>query len=263
MFFKQPLVRICCLLLAASCFSIMRKASAQSAFINEDKSWSWVSEPWTGNDQPFLKLKRQIDLASKTQKPANLLPRYKAVARLKPNDVQAQYAWAYCALKATWAKPDNEANLLGGVRLALSQAKSPHSYEFDRVRFMEAAPYPSDKRLRIMGDRLIKHNPKDWFLKQLQARVLLYVTGLEGADGPRAIQLMQDVVKAQPRKANVYATLGGVYSQHSYVTRDPKEMQKAIDAYRKYLSLTSKNDAWRSQAKLIIQNLERRRRAAS
>ena len=69
--------------------------------IEARQNFAWAKLPLTGNDTPYVKIVSEIDKAMQAGVTAKALRnRYGLEAQQKPDDPQAQFAWAYASWKA-------------------------------------------------------------------------------------------------------------------------------------------------------------------
>jgi len=137
--------------------------------------WSWTTEEWTGNSQPYQQIQTEVQkLSEKKQLTNEVLQKQKVAAHQKPSDPQAQFRWGYAAWSVAAATPDliERARLLKGVANALDLASSPRTYEYARLRFiMEAREAPFNELKRV-GQRLVERNANDHYVKYYLVAVL-------------------------------------------------------------------------------------------
>lgn len=223
---------------------------------DDSAQWAWVKETWTGNDKPYLAIQKSIDRQIKNgQKPDALLKQYGNTfvnLGLTKNrkDPQALFAWAYSALRASMLP---NPSIKGGADLvditnAYDRVVSPLSYHYDRIRFLTVRQVRSDDRMLIIAQRLAARDPKDLEVKQAMAREIIGTNFLKGkGEGKmKAIRLLNEVIKAQPKNATAYSNLGTLYfltsicRPHDPIKIRRIEARKAIINYKKYLALTPK-----------------------
>ena len=240
----------------------------------DSAQWAWAQAPWDANDKPFVAIRKRIDAAvAKGQKPEVLARRFKAQAQVSApgapqfkifkRDAKAQFAFGYSSYLASQAliyNSERSQMALSNVPEALERPAFPRSYQYARLMFLVMSKHPSDERLRWAGERLVQRNPKDYAAKRGLARTLLYTTLLRKQEKMQALSLINSVLKANPKDAATQSTKGFFYYMTSKQSKDPAEVQKAIDGYRAYLALAPKNADFRPKARSYIAELEKRKK---
>lgn len=219
--------------------------------------WAWTTEPWTGDDKPYIQVRNNIDKAiAKGQKPDVLLAKYKLLAEKSPKVSVAQFAWGYAAYKAAKAevRDYNKSQMsIGRARNAMEQLPSPRSYQYSRLHFLLAAAGLPQLELLDVGKRLAQRNAKDWDVKFYIVSIMM--------NGPHpnkqeALKYAQENVKANPKRPSSYTSLGSIYWWSWRQTGSKVDADKAIAAYRKYLQLERPNHEFRSIAERIIKRIQ-------
>lgn len=242
-------------LLALLCLMMCLIPCRAQSLGDDSAQWAWMKEAWTGNDKPYLAIQNNIDQQIKSGKnPNTLLRKYgDAFSKMGLNqnrkDPQALFAWAYSALRASMlVRPSISTGAdLVDITNAYDRVDSPHSYRYDRTRFLTVRQVRSDKRTRVIAEKLAARDPKDLLVKYALARVIIDTTMLRGEDKAQAIRLLNEVIRAQPKNATAYSSLGTLHFLVSICRpRDPietrkTEARKAVVNYKKYLALTPKD----------------------
>lgn len=228
---------------------------------NDSAYWAWLSEPWTGSDKPYIRTRNAIDSAlAKGQDPNALLGKYKVLSQSKPRDPQAQFAWGYAAFRASRAETRNfneSQRKLAGVSNALAVPLSPRSYQYARLRFLTMVEsYILDNRLRKVGERLARRNPKDWDVKHGLIRVLVYTTRLETTEKRQALAYAQELLRLDPKRPKGYADLGTIYYASWMASNNKLDADKAVSAYKRYIRLVPPDDDSRQLAERIIKRIQ-------
>lgn len=202
-------------------------------------SWDWATEQWTGNEKPFIKMKREIDEAvSKKGLTRTTLEQYRKEAQEKPRDPAAQFRWGYALLQAPKAGMDFGSRYWRAytpVISALAKAPSPRSYEYAKLRFLLMTLEYQHAPLKNIGERLLRRDPQDVMVKSYLVRYLA------SSDSPperkRALTYAQGIVKTNPKWLGGYSALGFVYMQNLFLYGDLSSADKAVNAYQQYLKL--------------------------
>lgn len=217
--------------------------------------WNWVNEQWSGDDRPFQKIEADVDAASNNEQAAGrLAAQYRLKAIATPKDARAAFAWAYAVMKYIHIAPlSTETRIMGyRVREALDQPLSPHSYTYDRLRFLLA----HDKsHIMGLGERLLKQHSADSAVKIQLVYIytgsfgssLLVSEGAASNFKARALQLTGELIKSDPKDTFYRAALGNIYA--FYFTRHYQDKHyqreyavKALAAYQDYLRLAKPSD---------------------
>jgi len=185
------------------------KAIAQA----ECKSWSsadevWSSEPWTGSDAPFHSARIRITVQIlHSRRPEEDLAKYEAGSEESPDDAMAAFSLAVAAYNANRGAIIEQPNqYIIAAQAALLRARSPHNYEFDRIRFLLdlLGCYP-DSSLRQLADRLLSHTKDD--------PDVLATAGwcFSAVDMKKATSLLDRAIVLDPKNPLYYNTLGITY----------------------------------------------------
>lgn len=257
---RAPLALVLLALVAtASCAGKMLQTTLQphgltGQEIKARQNRTWADQPWTGDDAAYRRIKAAIDKApGGGQTPETLRVKYGLLAQQNPENVQAQFAWAYAAWKTlTPESPSSRKDEnLYGVPEALAHVPFPRTYEFARMRFLVEYENPDFQGL---GERLLARDPGDADVKYHLIGV--YAGMLGHSFSPeikqRALARTQEMLRADPRRAAYYASLGGVYYSSWINGHDVTDAQKAIAAYQQYLRLAPPTDSWRGRAQTLI-----------
>jgi len=216
-----------------------------------------IREKWTGDEKPFLDIQREMDEAiAQGQSAKTLASDAKAAAVQSPQDAQAQFRWAYAALKAvpSISEKEDDARGLHGIAQAMWKAESPRSYQYDRLLFLIETFFVTARELRPLGERLLDHNPND--LKVIARFVWMLKIGQEPQETQRALKYTQQLIKSEPNNPRYLAMLGDVYYWTTTGTRRRSDADKTVAAYQRYLKVAPADDSYRSNAKdsiLIMQ----------
>ncbi len=200
---------------------------------------SWKKEAWSGSDQPYAAIRKEINKAGKGT--GDLVLRYKSAAQKNPKDPVAAYRWGYAYYVAATHNPSLlRSKTMQEVLEFLRAVPSPRSYEFARLRFLlEGNGDEPGAYLKEVGKRLLARRSKDNQVKFTLVRLLN--PGLYLEDRKLALAYGQDLMAAMPDKPNVYNLMGDIYMRIYVQTKDPSARDKAIAAYEKYLALAPPN----------------------
>ncbi|WP_170065515.1 hypothetical protein [Abditibacterium utsteinense] len=229
------------------------------------RQWHWINNKWTDNDKPYLQVRSQISPLWRAKRMNRKeLKRLKQLSLQRPADNVARFRWAYytyCFLLLQ-SNRDSVSGEIGDVSQAFSANPTPNSYQYGRLRFLIACspggsagfPYGNGLYLKQLGERLLRRDTKDERVKTYQIDNLM--TG-QPQDERKSLRYAQDLVKANPKDASAYITLGWV-CQYTYVGRRSKDgRQQAINAYQKALALNKTPGKWRDSALSNIRRLQK------
>lgn len=210
--------------------------------------YSWVSLPWSQDSTPYLKAKKEVDALIHGGISARMVAdRYERKMTLSSPPLE-RFRYAYALTRTYGQLPDSVRSEKRKNAVALLSLKPfPRAYEYIRLRFLlEVSAFPQFELLPL-GKRLFEHNPQDTQIKRQYATLLSYSSKL--ADIEKAVQLSQELVKADPNNAGLHSHLGSAYDYFWIRTRQASHGRQAIAAYEKYLSLAPSNDTFRPHAK--------------
>lgn len=218
--------------------------------------FDWTTEPWTGTDVAFVKIRQQINAMVTAKKLTDsFLASARAAAMKNPQDAKLQFRWGYAVYQSPRAnlRLDNESAMVREVNQMLRRPKSPQSYQYARLRFLLGMWRQTDIRLIDVGRRLLRRNPNDLDVKG--NLVSLLAVGTE-SEKQEALQAAQELVKTHP-SASSYYSLGFVYQIRWNTSHNPVDVDKSIAAWRKLLQLTSTKGPYRSDVEEVIRVLEK------
>ncbi len=238
--------------------------TAYGAYLGNDKPggyFHWTAEAWTGDETPFLVLRKRIDGQFKTgTNLIGLLDSYRNTAKQQPFDAKAQFAWAYAAyLSRVYHKEGRDPKeIVKGVREGLERPTSPKSAEYARMR---AFFHLWDEKWRLNSMhfvknavfRLVKLNPQDYDLKYAFA----YEFAHSKDTNPIALQWAQEYRRAYPRKAVGGFLLGRVHESRFGLYLSEKEGKRAIGYFNEFLAVASKKSTFRKTAQWHINDIKR------
>lgn len=215
--------------------------------------WEWTREQWTGNDEPYRRVRQEIDSAiKKGENPDAVLLRYQEQALKRLSNTKAVFGWGYAAYRANALAHDGKSRI--GYSLdALAQPPSPHSYEYDRLRFWMESQDAAWYQLNGLGQRLLKREPNSYTIRYY---VILNLTDSRDyvdrplsrviADMQKAIPLAQTLVAAHPKEPSAYSLLAQASYSLWRLTNNQSDGDRATSAWQQYLKMVPANDPGRS-----------------
>jgi predicted Zn-dependent protease len=223
--------------------------------------WGWTTEPWTGDDQQYKKIRDEVWHRMEGEKDtADLVRQYGALAKKvpyhPPYDPEAQFRWAYTVYQAALANPQyRDSSDFGSASQALGYGPSPQTYQYTRLRFlMDAMNWP-DNHLVSVGKRLLQHTPDDYQVKYQLAHIL--ASTASAGDKKLALKYAQELVRSKPDQAVYHSLVSEVYFTTWLISKSRSDGDNAISAYKKYLSLAPQSDVFRSQAQYLITKIQK------
>ncbi len=236
-----------CLLFSDACATRHCDASAaqsplQVLLQQQRLKWSWADEAWTNNDKSYLLTKENVDqLVLQGKGLDGLLQIYKRSATNSPYNTLEQFRWAYLAFQMTLL-PENQkqgVDKIGLSAYALDRPASPHSYEYDRMRYRIWSYLTPNYLLNSLGDRLLKRDPKN-------REIRFYVIGNFAdatnwgernpkdviASQKKAITLLHKFIEDYPTDSAAYGLLGGIYSDMYLKSTNPVDQKNALVAFK-------------------------------
>lgn len=236
-------------------------ASAQAPRKITPSQKEWMQEPWTGNEQPFRRARREVKerirIGMKPEDIATVFDKYLFAAIRAPLDPVAQFTQGYAAFRQVQINQWLHYGGMGPALEAMTRVPSPHTYEFSRLRFILAMMVYPSTALKPMGLRLLKHKPDDTEVMYLQVRALNYQNPAERDQG---LSLANRLVQKLPKQPNVYALLGQAYYRAWLYTGNRIYGDRSIQAYRKHIGMMKVDAIGQRQINLIITKIQSGRR---
>ena len=253
------LVGALCLPFALPVFG--QKASLkQSAPFRLPAQFAWTTEAWTADEKPYQAERIAIAIAQRQGKNMLALAKqYGAAAKAKPkSDALAVFRWGYAAwLAYDYGNGNNTpaAYELFDANKALETTPSPHSYQYDRLRFLIEACANSQRGVKGLGERLLKRNLNDFDVVFYQ--IGMTYGSLSEADNQRALELSKMLIQKYPNNSTGYERAGTTYQGLWWGHHKKPDAQTAIDYFRKGKALLPANDPNQAKYDYQIHSLER------
>lgn len=221
--------------------------------------WVWVQQPWTGDNRLFQQARTKIDtLTASGKKPASFLPQYQEAVKQNPSSPLRLFSWAYVVYKIATA-PDLEwnagNNMLARPLQALADAPSPHTAEYDRLRFLmiSNSPFDNDK-IKPLAHRLLRYNPNDVKVKSRLAEILAVSENAE--EQQQSLVLSKEVAQDDPTSLISYAIPAGVYMSRWLRHHNKDDAAKAKAYYQQWLAHAPASNGFRSTVETCIRTLD-------
>ena len=212
--------------------------------------WQWIEEKWNGDEAAYQKLRTTIEKNKKDDKlTSDVIEKYKLLHEKKRTDPIALYQWGYASFEATQSNPPIfQAQLVSPT--AFEEAPSPHTYQYDRLRFLVWVHYSPHARFQTIGERLLRHTSDDNDVRYYL--IQCYEPEHSEQEKQKAISVAQDLIHSAPHRPGSYSALAGIYFRLWMVNHQTEDGNKAVTTYQEYLRIAPKNYAWRRQAENII-----------
>ena len=243
-------------------FSQSQPSRVQRAYTSNAKQYktfmSFLNEPWTGNDKPFIAIRREVDalLASKKLTPA-YLSRVRARALSKGATARDIFRWGYALFQSRYSTFNfGLAASPYEVRMALAQVPSPRSYQYARLRFLIEGRANPNPEFAGLGRRLLRRNPNDYYVKFYAVWLLTTGTSMERAE---ALKYANELTKQYPTRAGSHNAMARVYYDRWRLSRQVSDANKSIAAYRRCLQYMARSDNSRDDIEYMIQLIEKQK----
>ena len=196
--------------------------------------------------------------------PQPLVSGYEAKAKKEPNNALAQFTWAYSvrlAEKSLAFHTANTQDYLDSANVALAEAPSPHTYNYDRLRYLlwiEEGGGAASHHLEGMAYRLLQKEPNDYPV--LLGLSLIYTQNRDRVAEKKGYILIQKMIKTYPDKPDVYDLLGCWYyrrAQYMFYGNVP-DYHQAIAYYQKALIMYPTDSVRRAQLPSVMAYLTTR-----
>lgn len=223
------------------------------------RMWDWTTEAWNGDNTPYHQARLAIDqIADAGQGLDELLVKYKAQAQRNPDDALAAFRWAYTAYRVMLTRKSiiTQSEALEGVEEALRQADPPHTYDYDRIRFLVGEFYTSHRGAVPVAKRLLAVDNDDYRVQYCLASI--YLDDYVHPKLEEALAICQRLKQLYPTKSPIYALTGEAYVLWWYEDKQPAHARGVVENYEKYLQLAPPKDEFRKRAQGIINEFKAR-----
>ncbi len=217
------------------------------------QKWNWIDDRWVGDDTLYRTFRDKTDQQAARRKiTAAAIEQYFHASASHPQNSQSLFRWAYAAYAS---KQEHLApHVPYPYAWIFNCVPSPHTYNYDRIRFLISAGEQADPHMKDMARRLFKRDPKDYDVEYQLVGCLEPTRSHQ--ERKEAFTYAEDLTHRYPTRANVYSLLGGVYLKLFVAYSDKEDAEKATNAYNRYLQLAPPNAVWRETAERTIQVLQ-------
>ncbi len=248
---------VCLLILAVATVALCQRAYVARQQDDQHRPPSLLIEKWTGDQRPYKAVEVHILQEYKSgESPTSILEVYRTLSDSHPTDPVAKFAYVYAARGVAVLNGTLDSKAFDLLNI-LEKADPGNIREYTRYRFCmgdeanNSLIYPDAK---IVGDRLLRYNPKDnWVRLSLIDMLCITPEGVKYAL-PYALQW----VKEEPNNNKAHSSLGQVYFDlwMSGKRTDQALAAKAVAEYQTYLRLAPSNDGFRGPAQAFIRNVQ-------
>ena len=237
----------CFALLAFLLFAFVTPVLGQKAGMKKETPYymrpqfAWTQDAWTADEKPFQSARVALVMAQQQHKDMLALAKqYGAAAKKRPNDALAVFKWGCAA----WLAYNYGLNTAANAALfeaynALERTPSPHSYQYDRLRYLIDA-CNSRRGVKELGERLLKRNPNDFYVIYYQIGITY--GSLSDTDNQRALELSKLLIQKYPKNPTGYERAGTTYEGLWWCNKKKSDAQTAIDYFRKGKTFLPSND---------------------
>ena len=221
------------------CLPILAEPANNLGRQDNSSRWQWMEENWNDDEAAYQKLRAAIEKNKQEGKlTSEVIERYRLLHEKKQTNPIALYQWGYASFEATQTNPSIfQAQLVSPK--AFEEAPSPHTYEYDRLRFLVWAHYSPHARFQTIGERLLRHTPNDNDLKYYL--IQCYEPEHSEQEKQKAVTLAQSLIDSAPHRPGAYSALAGIYFRLWMVNHQAEDANKAVSAYQDYLRIAPKN----------------------
>jgi len=208
---------------------------------------NWILSPITaGDDSAYVSVKGSID--SRVANGENLMrifSDYRDRYFARRDDPVLLAGYAYSGYKMDTAVGNWETgpgqNGCGCLYIAIgsNSVDMPHTYEASRIVFLCDARSEGDQPFKNLGLSLLQRNPDDWEVKFCFAEFLDFSDSAE--DRSLGAQLLQQVIRHNPRDPRNYMLLGDQQLKFALVNKSVEDAEACTAFYRRYLESEPKN----------------------
>ena len=207
-----------------------------------DSFYSFMNANWSGSDEPYAKIRRDIDSAlSRGVSPEEVL-QHTETEYPQSNVPISVFARGYAGLMTDYkfdagTKDDvNACSLMRqtGNEIFYRSKLFPHTYNFVRLAFLLDGDVGTGK-LNTVGEKLLKKAPYDQ-----EVSFVLTIVLLESGEQPdiqMAIKLANERVAEHPNEFRSYSVLARVQLAQYNATHDVIYAKMAISSYHHATSL--------------------------
>jgi hypothetical protein len=195
----------------------------------------WLDEKWTGNNQPYRAITREVQDLLQQKRLNAALPSYQRAAQANPLDARLQYRYVLAGFSLEMQDWPIDRNKSLRWREDLACPDSPRTLDYARLRFLVEAAHYDNQRLKPLGVRLLQSVPRDnwtsFFVERLQ----------KASTDPKDIQqnLNRAYLKLRSNSKDKKALFTVTQERMKIwaVSHKRSDAQAAIAAYKRYQQL--------------------------
>lgn len=219
----------------------------------------WVNEKWTGDNGPYVALRRHIDAeVAESKSIAAVIAEQRAACLNHEADPVAAYGLAY----AEWQqmRPHvldgqlDSSKFVGDSLSSFWLYSSPHVEEYDRLRFIlfTFSDYRS-VNLEPMADRLLKVNPND--LDVLRGDVIILCRLRNPRAHLKTLNLISRMGRLEPKNLEIPLLRCIAINSVWPYTLNEKDEAAAINQWKSYMAMLPAGDEHRAECEAAIYSI--------
>ncbi len=215
------------------------------------------SHAWTASNKPYQEAEDQIRKEYAGGKSLqSIAEEYRVVAKAKPKDPVAQFAWV-CVERGAALAANPEKPLPPELLYTLTKADPGNVWFYTRYRFCiteEMNLALSLKNAKQIGGRLLAAYPKDDWVRLSLINMMSSVP----AGSEAALPYARDWIRMQPNDPKAHSSLAETYFDLWGVGKHRNAVlgRKAISEFQIYLHLAPTNDIFRRHAQSFIKYIQ-------
>lgn len=219
------------------------------------KPRAWLTQAWTGDDAPYVRMEREICGKIHAGRPAQtVLAQARAEATEYPLDFAPQVRWLYASTQAASRTVDIDWRAIDAV----AREDPGNLRAVARIRFAAGVmidPNEGHPDLDRLGERLLRADPNDRWVRLH----LVYDLASSRPSLPKAETMARAFVQKEPQNASAHSALAFVEETFWVVSGHRRVYAVgAIAEYKAFLRLAPPNDPFRHDAQYLVQGFTRR-----
>ncbi len=226
--------------------------------------WPWMQEKWTANDQPYLRVRREVDalVRQAEQSPravALITARMQQAAQAAiqdPSEPLVQFRRAYLSERARRSPVSTSVPLLEDRRVLfdiysmLESARPRGSYQYNRLLYLTYSRQFNGTQLKVLGKRLLARDPYDVDVKYFLGQQLGSSDIQQEQD--TALGFAQELQKVPAERGRGYRLQASVYQDRWNRNHIVTDVDKSIASYRKYVAMAPPHSQGRNAIMKLI-----------
>lgn len=212
-----------------------------------EAQWRWTKQKGVGDNAPLVALRRSIDRTlAQGQTPQAVIDAYRQ--RLPKEGFSRNWAFglAYAVYRASRQQSqDQRMEAVSRADGMLIDLGPPQPTEILRLRFLLNCQVYPNLHMKPLGERLVRRDPRD---QDVKYHFVEFLNTFSPPERKRAIQYVQELVRAKPRSPDPYIATWSVYRLVWKFHGEQSSRRAAISALDNYLRVAPADHYFRSQA---------------